>query len=149
MEFKEIKHNKISYMPLLLLADESEVMISKYLEKGRLFILEDNDSLVGEIVVTDEGDGILEIKNIAVYHEYAKMGYGRALIEFIENRFKNEYSVIQAGTGESPLTVPFYKRCGFTYSHRIENFFLDNYDHRIYECGVPLKDMVYYRKILS
>ena len=149
MEIREIKHNKSSYMPLLLLADESEVMISKYLEKGRMFILEDNDSLVGEVLVTDEGNGILEIKNIAVYPEYAKRGYGRALIKYIENKFKNEYSIIQVGTGESPLTVPFYKRCGFTYSHRMENFFLDNYDHPIYECGVLLKDMVYFRKKIS
>ena len=41
------------------------------------------------------------------------------------------------------LTVPFYQRCGFTEHHRVKNFFLDNYDHPIVECGVTLCDMVY------
>ena len=36
-----------------------------------------------------------------------------------------------------------YKQCGFTYSHRIPNFFTDNYDHLMYEDGKLLKDMVY------
>ena len=47
------------------------------------------------------------------------------------------------GTGDSPLTMPFYQRCGFTEHHRVKNFFLDNYDHPIVECGVTLCDMVY------
>ena len=49
------------------------------------------------------------------------------------------------GTGDSPLTVPFYLACGFTPSHRVENFFLDHYDHPIFEGGVQLRDMVYFR----
>ena len=35
-------------------------------------------------------------------------------------------SVLQAGTGDSPLTVPFYEKCGFVRSHRIPNFFTDH-----------------------
>ena len=31
----------------------------------------------------------------------------------------------------------------FVRHHRIENFFIDNYDHPIVEAGVLLKDMVY------
>ena len=54
--------------------------------------------------------------------------------------------MLQVGTGESPLTVPFYEKCGFVFSHRIKNFFIDNYDHPIYEDGVLLKDMIYMRK---
>ena len=42
-------------------------------------------------------------------------------------------------------TVPFYLACGFTPSHRVENFFLDHYDHPIFEGGVQLRDMVYFR----
>ena len=53
---------------------------------------------------------------------------------------------MQVGTGDSPLTIPFYEKCGFAYSHRIKNFFVDNYDHPIYEGGVQLMDMVYLRK---
>ena len=50
---------------------------------------------------------------------------------------------------ESPLTIPFYAQNGFKYSHRIKDFFTDNYDHPIYEDGKQLVDMVYLRKELS
>ena len=149
MRFRQIERNKGEYMGLLLLADESDLMIAKYLERGVMYILEDFDAVVGEIVVTDEGEGILEIKNIAVNPQYSTKGYGRALIDYIEKEYRGRFSTLLVGTGESPSTVPFYEKCGFRYSHRIKNFFLDNYDHLIYEDGILLKDMVYFVKELS
>ena len=50
------------------------------------------------------------------------------------------------GTGDSPLTIPFYEHCGFIISHRVENFFVENYDHPIFEAGKQLIDMVYLKK---
>ena len=40
-------------------------MVDHYLEKGNMYVLEDGN-VKAECVVTDEGNGILEIKNIAV-----------------------------------------------------------------------------------
>ena len=137
-----VEHNKKRYLPLLLAADEQESMIDRYLEKGMMYVLENNGTATAECVVTDEGNGILEIKNIAVAEGFRGKGYGRALIEFITETYKNDFSVLQAGTGDSPLTVPFYEKCGFTRAHIIENFFIENYDHPIFECGIQLKDMV-------
>ena len=145
MEIKVINENKKQLLPLLLLADEQEDMIDKYIEIGTMYVLED-DGIKCECIVTDEGNGILEIKNIATEPECQGKGYGRKLIEFILSKYKNQYSVLQVGTGDSPLTVPFYEKCGFIRSHRIKNFFLENYDHPIYECGVQLTDMVYLRR---
>ena len=99
-----------------------------------------------ECVVTDEGNGILEIKNIAVDPENQVKGYGKALIDFLASKYADEYSVLQVGTGDSPLTIPFYEKCGFVRSHKIPNFFTDNYDHTIYEGGVQLIDMVYLQR---
>lgn len=48
----------------------------------------------------------------------------------------------------SPLTLPFYEKLGFARSHIIPDFFTDNYDHPIYECGILLTDMVYLKKVL-
>lgn len=145
MVIREISKNKKDYLPLLLLADEQESMIDRYLERGTMFVLDDN-GVKSECVVTDEGNGILEIKNIATAPSFHGMGYGKALIDFIENKYSGQFSVLQVGTGESPLTVPFYLKCGFTKSHIIPNFFIDNYDHPIYECGIQLVDMIYLRK---
>ena len=145
MKIMEIKENKKEFLSLLLLADEQESMIDRYIEKGIMYILDDN-GVKCECVVTDEGNGVLEIKNIATKPEYQKKGYGKALIDFVAMKYKATHSILQVGTGDSPLTIPFYEKCGFAYSHRIKNFFVDNYDHPIYEGGVQLMDMVYLRK---
>ena len=42
MVFKEIVDDKMLYMDLLLLADEQEDMIHRYLEKGTMYVLDDN-----------------------------------------------------------------------------------------------------------
>lgn len=147
MEIKEVKNNKKQYLSLLLLADEQEDMIDRYLEKGTMYVLDDN-GIKSECIVTDEENGILEIKNIATEPDYQGKGYGKAMIDFITKKYQGEYSILQVGTGDSPLTIPFYEKCGFTYSHRIENFFTYNYKHPIFECGVQLVDMIYLRKNL-
>ena len=38
----KISRNKKQYLDLLLLGDEQETMIDRYLERGDLFVLEDN-----------------------------------------------------------------------------------------------------------
>lgn len=147
MKIREVNEDKKQYIPLLLLADEQESMIDRYLERGTMYVLEDGN-VKAECVVTDEGAGILEIKNIAVEPENQGKGYGKALIDFLACKYKGGYSVLQVGTGDSPLTIPFYEKCGFVRSHRVPNFFTDNYDHPIYEGGVQLVDMVYLQRRL-
>lgn len=122
-------------------------MIERYLEKGTMYVLED-DGIKGECVVTEEDRNVLEIKNLAVVPDCHKKGYGRALIEFVAEKYREQYCILQVGTGDSPLTIPFYEKCGFVRSHSVKNFFTDNYDHPIYEGGVQLKDMIYLRKQL-
>lgn len=101
-----------------------------------------------ECVVTDEGNGILEIKNIATEPACQGKGYGKKLIEFIAKHYKGMYSILQLGTGDSPSTICFYEKCGFTLSHSIKNFFMDNYDHPIYDGGVMLIDMIYLQRTI-
>ena len=147
MTIIEAKENKKQYLSLLLLADEQEDMIDRYIERGTMYVLED-DGIKCECVVTDEGDGILEIKNIATVQEHQGKGYGKTLIDFVAAKYAGKYSILQVGTGDSLLTIPFYETCGFVRSHCIPNFFTDYYDHPIYECGIQLVDMIYLRKPL-
>ena len=147
MNIKEITKNKKRLLPLLLLADEQENMIDRYIDRGTMYALIDDGEVKSECIVTDEGCGILEIKNFATAQDCQK-GYGKKLIEFVTEKYKGQYSILQVGTGDSPATVPFYEKCGFTRSHRIKNFFTDNYDHPVYDGGVHLVDMVYLRKKL-
>lgn len=143
----EVTENKKQYLDLLLLADEQEDMIDRYLDKGRMYVLDDK-GIKCECVITDEGNGVLEIKNIATVSEHQGKGYAKALIDFVVKKYKEQYTVLQVGTGDCPLTIPFYEKCGFVRSHSIPNFFTDNYDHPIFECGVQLVDMVYLQRAL-
>ncbi len=144
MTIKQIKHNKKKYLDLLLLADESEIMIDKYLDRGDMYILDDN-GVKAECVVTKEGNGIYELKNIAVFPEFHRKGYGKALIEWIF-AFYTDCEQMFVGTGDVPSTLGFYKSCDFTESHRVKNFFVDNYDHVMIEDGKQLVDMVYLKR---
>lgn len=147
MKIREVTENRKDFLPLLLLADEQEDMVDRYIQKGTMYVLED-DGIKCECIVTDEGNGILEIKNIATDPDFQGKGYGKRLIDYIAAKYKDRYSILQVGTGDSPLTIPFYEKCGFERSHRIKNFFTDHYDHPIYECGVQLVDMIYLQRKL-
>ena len=122
MKFIEIAENKKQYLDLLLLADEQESMIDKYLDRGTMYALDD-DGIKAVCVVTDEKNGILEIKNIAVRPDCQRKGYGKQLIRFIRNKYKDFFAILQVGTGDSPLTIPFYESCGFHKSHIVKKFF--------------------------
>ena len=145
MSIIEVTENKKAHLGLLLLADEQEDMIDRYLDRGRMFVLDDH-GVKCECVVTDEGDGVLEIKNLATVPEHQGKGYARAMVDFILRTFRGRYSILQVGTGDCPSTVPFYEKCGFVRSHIVPNFFTDHYDHPIYECGIQLVDMIYLRQ---
>ena len=91
MKIREVNENKKRFISLLLLADEQESMVDRYLEKGNMYVLEDGN-VKAECVVTDEGNEILEIKNIAVDPENQGKGYGKALIDFLASKYADEYS---------------------------------------------------------
>ena len=145
----EVISGKRKYMDLLLIGDEQEELIEKYLDRGRLFVIQNDETVGAACIVTDESDGTLELKNIAVYPEFQRQGLGKRLIEYIVDRFSHEYRRLILGTGDSPLTVPFYEKCGFKRYGVIKNFFIDNYDHPIIEAGVQLCDMICFEKELS
>lgn len=46
---------------LLLLPDEQGDVVDRYLERGTMYVLDDN-GVKGECVVTDESNGVLETK---------------------------------------------------------------------------------------
>lgn len=147
VEIRRVETNRKQYLALLLLADEQEDMIDRYLERGSMYVLED-DGVKAECVVTDEGGGVLELKNIAVEPDFQGKGYGKALVDFLIRTYAGQYMLLQVGTGDSPSTIPFYESCGFCRHHLVKNFFTDHYDHPIYECGVKLVDMVYLQREL-
>ena len=148
MKILKFTENKKQFLDLLLLADEQESMIDQYLSKGDLWALYDDDLKSVCVVVPINGEKC-ELKNIATYKKYQGRGYGKALINFILDFYKKDFKEMQVGTGETPSTLRFYDHSGFQRSHVIKNFFTDHYDHPVFEEGVQLVDMIYFKKDLS
>jgi len=148
MEVVKIADNdKANYMELLLIADEQVSMIEKYLYRGEMFALYDDD-VKSICVVTEQEPGIYEIKNIVTVSKYQKKGYAKHLISYIADYYKESGKQLYVGTGDCPGILEFYKKCGFFKSHVVKNFFTDNYDHPMYEDGIQLVDMVYLKREL-
>ncbi len=148
MQISRITENTKQFLDLLLLADEQENMIDKYLSDGDMFALYDND-LKGVCVVVAKNNENCELKNIAIYPKDQAKGYGKALVNFILDYYKKDYKTMFVGTGKTPATLSFYQSCGFTFSHRIKNFFTDNYDHPMIDNGIQLIDMIYLKQDLQ
>ena len=107
MEIKEISNDKKRYLSLLLLADEQEDMVDRYLDRGTMYVLDDN-GIKGECVVTDEGNGVLEMKNLAVDPKWQGWGYGNKVSDkdaFIR-RFDNITTAVKS--------LPYV--CGYCYT---------------------------------
>lgn len=123
---------KKQYLELLLLGDEQESMIDRYLECGEMYVmlLTESGSPIGVAVVTDEGDDVCELKNIAISPSFQRHGYGKRFIAYLCQQYKGIKQIMQVGTGDSVQTTSFYRSCGFLYSHTIPNFFVDHYDPR-------------------
>ena len=150
MNIQLITTDKKRFLPLLLLADEQESMIDRYLERGKLFVMYDTQETeaIAAAVVTNEGNEVYELKNLAVAPACQRKGYGQQMVEYLCRHYADVCHTLLVGTGESRQTITFYESCGFTYSHTIADFFTCNYDHPIVEDGKVLKDMIYLRKSL-
>ena len=114
-----------------------------------------NDNMSDQDFYKFQFDGVMDMK-IREVNENKKQFISLLLLADEQESMVDHYLekgtmyVLEDGnvTGDSPLTVPFYEKCGFVRSHNIPNFFTDNYDHPIYEGGVQLIDMIYLQRCL-
>ncbi len=142
MNIQKITENKKKYLDLLLLADEQEEMIDRYLSEGEMFALFD-DEVKSVAVVLPLSNETCELKNLATRVEEQRKGYGSTLIRFLVNYYRTKYTTMLVGTGETPGILAFYQGCGFIPSHRVKNFFTDHYDHAMFDGDIQLVDMIY------
>lgn len=66
MHIRLVKSDKKRFLDLLLLADEQESMIDRYIERGDLFVMEEKGEAKAVAVCHPEGARNLELKNLAV-----------------------------------------------------------------------------------
>ncbi|MCL2670790.1 MAG: GNAT family N-acetyltransferase [Clostridiales bacterium] len=146
---ERIAANKKAFLPLLLLGDESESQIDAYLQRGELYVLFDGEYPAAAIAVTVEGDGVIEIQNLATDPGYRRRGYASRLVEFVAARYWFNQRKLILGTGDVSGILRFYGRLGFEVTHRIPDYFTTHYEQPIIEDGIVLKDKVYMERRLQ
>lgn len=145
---KKEKDNKEQYMNLLLEADPEKEVIEKYLKDGQLFVLTYKDEVTCIAVVTKIDEDTVELKNIATTKKYRRQGFGKKMIKYLFDNYKQKYEKIIIGTTEN--NIPFYVKLGFDkYYKTVKNFFVDNYKDEIWEGDLKCIDMYYYSKDLN
>lgn len=123
MEVRKIAINKKAYLPLLLEADPSEVMIDRYLEDGEMYVLLANGQAASVAVVGQANDEVCELYNLATAQGERGKGYASKLVRHILRLYQPRAKKMRVGT--SRAMMGFYERFGFRYAFTREGFFLD------------------------
>ena len=145
---KKEKDNKEQYLNLLLEADPEKEVIEKYLGDGELFVLTYKEKVACVAIVKKIYEDTVELKNIATKEEYRGQGYGKKMIKYLFDNYKQKYEKIIVGTTEN--NIPFYVKLGFDkYYKTVKNFFVDNYKDEIWDGDLKCVDMYYYSKDLN
>lgn len=135
-------------MALLLLADPSEELVRGYANTSNTVGATLDGEPIGVYVLIDKGDGLMELKNIAVHPEWQGKGLGKILITHAMERAGDRGATrMEVGTGNSSLDqLALYEKVGFRRDRVDEGFFLRNYPEPIYENGMQCTDMIYLSK---
>lgn len=136
------------YLPLLLLADDSESEVNGYYQKGDLYALDDAVSRpLGMILAIPEPDGTIELKAVAVHEELHGQGIGKRMLSAVLADLKKRgVKRVIVGTASCSIgVIAFYQKVGFRLWRIERDFFTTarGYPDGLQENGIPLRDMVW------
>ena len=141
------------FLPLLLLADDSEAQVRAYYQTGDLFALAEADGTVlGMVLVVPAGPGEVELKSVAVDPKRHGRGIGRRMLALVLAELAaGGVRRVVVGTANSSIgQLAFYQKAGFRL-WRIERDFFSparGYPAGLEENGIPLRDMVWLEQTL-
>ncbi|MEC1302309.1 GNAT family N-acetyltransferase [Lysinibacillus capsici] len=146
---EKVEGNREAFLPQLLLADESEVAVRKYLDKGTLYKINCGELLVGVALVIPQTNTTIELKNIAIVPKYQGKGIGKEILRQLTDECqKDGYQTVLVGTANSSIdNIAFYQKAGFR-MEAIEKDFFSHYPEPIYENGIRALDMIFFSKQL-
>jgi len=137
------------YKNYLLMADESEEVVTTYINEGDMFAIYDGEELAGISLFTFPADQIVELKNIAISPTYRGQGLGKAVIEEACSLYRDQglYKMSVGTANSSIANLAFYQKVGFRIAEIKKDFFL-KYPEPIWENSIRAIDMIMFERIL-
>jgi ribosomal protein S18 acetylase RimI-like enzyme len=135
------------YLPLLLLADESERQVRSYFQQGDLYAYGAGDAVVGIVLVVPSGNGAVELKAVAVESGEQSRGIGKQMLLAVlsELRKRGVRRVIVGTANAGIRQLAYYQKVGFRLSRIERDFFSPGrgYPAVMEDNGIRLRDMVW------
>lgn len=141
---RELNKSESPPYELLLSADPKIELVKEYIARGRVFVSQYENEIVGIYVLIKTRPETLEIVNIAVKESCQGKGIAKKMIADAKIRAK-EMGVrsIEIGTGNSSINqLILYQKCGFKITGIDIDFFTRHYENTIIENEIACTDMI-------
>jgi ribosomal protein S18 acetylase RimI-like enzyme len=136
------------FLPLLLLADESEQQVRSYFQQGDLYAYGSGDAVAGIVLVIPDEHDARELKAVAIDRTEQSRGIGkRMLAEVLVDLRRRGVRKVVVGTANAGIgQLAFYQKVGFRLSHIERDFFSParGYPAAMEDNGIRLRDMVWW-----
>jgi ribosomal protein S18 acetylase RimI-like enzyme len=134
-------------------AEDSEPLLSAYLDLGRVWVARDAEGeVLGHLQAVAEDDDSWEVTNTAVAAGARRRGIGRLLLERAveEARAAGAVRVVLATAAADTGALRYYQRCGFRMTHVVPDAFDEHhgYPPGIVVDGIPMQDQVWFERVL-
>lgn len=151
LKISKSSHAEPLPMDLLLLADPSEEMISRYIHSGEPFVAKIDEKVVGGFILLPISKEEIEIKNIAIYPKFQRKGIGKELIKYaIRTAKMEEYKEIIVKTADtSKNQIAFYQKLKFVHESTIKGHFVKYYKRPIIENGKEAVDQFVFKRTIG
>lgn len=144
MRIREWNVDEAPPIDLLLLADPSQKLVDKYLNKGFCCVADSNGEIIGVYILLPISTSTVELVNIAVSENEQGRGIGKQLLKDAIHQSKSKgYNTIEVGTGNSSIEqLAFYQKCGFRIIGVESDYFTRHYEDKIIENGIWCRDRI-------
>lgn len=137
-------------IPLLLLAEPSLRALHWSLRNmtDAAYRLDDDGELIAAATMRWRGDPC-ELVELGVAESHHGRGYGRQFIDWLvaEAQRRGKREMIVGTSSTSAANILFYQKCGFRIDSIRHDYFW-YYDEPQYENGLPIRDMIVFRRDL-
>ena len=139
-----------TYLPLLMLADDSEQQVRSYLQNGILFVAQLDGNDVGATLAIPTELDTIELRAVAVDPRRQHQGVGKQMLALVLADLNDRgYARTTVGTGNSSINqIAFYQKAGFRmWTIERDHFTTEKgYSDGLAENGIPLRDMIWFER---